>query len=116
MTRNKKKKKQNGSKSSGSTSSRLSTIEISNIVEQLKNQEHRQSTKKNYYRVWKLFNDFFIRLDHKPKHWEDRLNLFVGYLIHTKKQSSMVKSYISAIKAMLKINNIKISEDQYLLT
>ena len=71
--------------------------------------------KRNYYAVWKLFNKFFIRLDKKPSRWEDRLSLFVGHLVHHKYQSSTVKSYISAIKAVLWMNNIKITEDQYLL-
>ena len=41
--------------------------------------------------------------------------LFIGYLINEKKQSSTVRSYISAIKAVLKSNKIKVAEDQYLL-
>ena len=36
--------------------------------------------------------------------------------MQTKKQSSTVKSYISAIKAVLKSNNIRMHENQYLLT
>ena len=104
------------SDSSSSVSSRISTRDITNIVEQLKLQQHRDSTKENYYTVWKLFNKFFIRLDFKPRAWEDRLTLFVGYLINDNKQSSTVKSYISAIKAVLRMHGIKIEEDQYLLS
>ena len=88
---------------------------MSNIVEQLKMQQHRDSTRKNYYLIWKIFNRFFIRLDVKPTSWEDRLTLFVGHLIDDNKQSSTVKSYISAIKAVLLMNNIDIAEDRYLL-
>ena len=116
--RRRKKKlnwKKTSTDSSPSTSSRLSTIEIQGIVEQLKHQQYRSSTRKTYYSVWKSFNQFFVRLDFKPKKWRDRLTLFVGYLIQNKKQSSTVKSYISAIKAVLKENNIKISQDEYLL-
>ena len=78
--------------------------------------QHRDSTKKNYYLVWKLFNEFFIKLDEKPRSWEDRLTLFVGYLISNNKQSATVKSYISAVKAVLLMNNIRISEDKFLLS
>ena len=99
-----------------STSSSISTREISKIVDQLRHEQHRNSTQKNYYTVWKLFNKFFIRLDRKPKRWEDGLNLFVGYLVDSKNQSSTVRSYISAIKAVLRTNKIKIQEDQYLLS
>ena len=70
----------------------------------------------NYYTIWKLFNKFFLRLDKKPPTWGERLSLFVGYLIDSNKQSATVKSYISAIKAVLKTNNFKLNEDQFLLT
>ena len=40
----------------------------------------------------------------------------MGHLVNSKKQSSTVKSYISAIKAVLNMNNIKLNPDQYLLT
>ena len=66
--------------------------------------------------VWKLFNKFFVRLDIKPRAWEDRLTLFVGHLISQNRQSSTVRSYISAIKSVLKSHNINIREDQYLLS
>ena len=102
--------------SSSSTSSRLSTREITNIMEELKHQQHRQSMRNNYYAVWKLFNNFFIQLDYRPAVWSDRLSLFVAYLVHNNKQVSTVRSYISAIKAVLKSNNIKLNEDQYLLS
>ena len=65
--------------------------------------------------IWKLFNQFFIKLDRKPRDWNQRLVLFVCYLIDNKKQSSTVRSYISAIKAVLKDQKIEIKEDEYLL-
>ena len=57
-----KKKTSSGS----STSSWLSTKMIQVIVEDLKHNQHQSSTKRNYYAVWKVFNEFFIRLDEKP--------------------------------------------------
>ena len=68
------------------------------------------STRKNYYVVWKLFNKFLMRLDVKPTDWEDRLILFVGHLVNEKRQSAMVRSYVSAIKTVLKDDGYKISE------
>ena len=112
MTKKKKKKTTLNS----STSSRLSMREISSIMEQLKHEQHRDSTKKNYYAIWKIFNQFLIRLDLKPRTWEHCLHLFVAYLVDCKRQSSTVRSYVSAIKAVLKTNSIKIKEDQYLLS
>ena len=101
---------------SSTGSSRLSTVDIKHIVDQLKLQQHRDSTKKNYYLVWKLFNQFHIRLDVKSTSWKDRLTLFVAYLIDNKKQLSTVKFYISAVKGVLKMNDIDIEEDRYLLS
>ena len=57
-----------------------------------------------------------LRLDYKPDNWEDRLVLFVGYLIQNNKQSATVRSYISAIKAVLREDNQKIDENVYLIT
>ena len=76
----------------------------------------RSSTRKNYYVIWKNFNQFFIRLDIKPSIWEEHLTLYIGYLIENKKQSATLKSYISMIRAILMINNIKINEDKFLLS
>ena len=47
-----------------SLTSRLSTLEIQGKIEQLKHQQYRDSTKKNYYAIWKVFNNFFVRLDY----------------------------------------------------
>ena len=86
-----------------SNSSWISSTEIANIIERLRHQQYRDSTRKNYYAVWKVFSDFFVKLDFRPHLWEDRLTLFVGYLIDNKRQSSTVKSYVSAIKAVLRM-------------
>ena len=47
--------------------------------------------------------------------WENRLILFVGYLINEKRQSSTIKSYISAMKVILQNGGIELSMDVYLL-
>ena len=93
----------------------LSTRAIQNIVDTLKNKRHRSSTRKNYYAVWCLFNEFFIRLDEKPESWEDRIILFAGYLVDNNKKANTVKSYVSAIKAVLKADNIDINKNRYIL-
>ena len=56
-----------------------------------------------------------MRLDEKPQHWEDRIVLFAGHLTHKNRKSTTVKSYISAIKAVLTNHDIEINEDQCLL-
>ena len=74
------------------------------IVEQLKNKQHRDSTAKTYFSVWRQFNNFIVCLDRKPKFWEDRTTLFIAYLIDRGMQSATVKSYVSAIKKTLIID------------
>ena len=85
------------------------------IVEKLKNQQNRSSTRANYYNIWKKFNQFFIRLDVKPDSWEERLILFVGYLINCNIKSNTIKSYISAIKSVLRQDGEELRENVYLL-
>ena len=97
--RRQKKKDKEGTSSSGS--SRISTINMERIVQELMNKQHRDSTARNYLSVWRKFNRFCISLDVKPPLWEDRTTLFIGFLIKSGMQSSTVKSYVSAIKKTL---------------
>ena len=94
-----KKKKQ--SQTTSSTTSRISTVDMQRIVDTLMNQQHRSSTAKNYLAIWRKFNKFVMNLDVRPKLWEDRTTLFLGYLIKNGIQSTTVKSYVSAIKKTL---------------
>ena len=86
-----------------------------NIVENLCINQYRDSTKKNYYGIWKHFNDFFLRLDDKPDDWEDRIVLFIGYLSDARKKSTMIRCYVSAIKTVLQLDHIKLNLDELLL-
>ena len=87
--------------SSNSDSSRISTHDMGRIVQELVLKQHRDTTSKNYLSIWRQFNKFIINLDRKPDLWEDRVTLFVGYLVNKGMQSSTVKSYVSAIKKTL---------------
>ena len=60
-------------------------------------------------------NNFFVQLDRKPGSWENRITLFAAYLIKENTKLTTVKSYISAIKAVLKDINIEVNEDKCLL-
>ena len=102
--------------SSGDSSVTISTASLKRVICDLKNQQHRSSTKKNYYAIWKAFNHFFLKLDVKPSSWEERLTLYVGYLLSKKRKSNTIKSYISAIKAVLKSGNIQLCIDNALLS
>ena len=79
-------------------------------------QKYRDSTKRNYYTIWKSFNAFLICLDCKPRQWDQRIALFVTHLINEKRQSATIKSYVSAIRAILQDNDITINDNQFLIT
>ena len=105
------------SRSSSTTSSTISTKDIRNIVERLRIQRCRDSTRQTYHRVWKLFAKFYQKLDIKPKRWEERIVLFAGFLIEQKKlRSATVKSYLSAIRSVLQEDKIELDENQFLIT
>ena len=71
------------------------------VLEKLKCAKNRDSTKANYLAIWRNFNNFLIKLDKKPNHWEDRIALFGAYLVNKGVQSATLKSYFSAIKGIL---------------
>ena len=75
----------------------------------------RKSTKNYYYGIWKKFNSFLLKLDHRPGNWEERVVLYVGYLINTKHKASTINSYVSVIKAVLKDVKVELNKDRYLL-
>ena len=92
--------------SSGSSqSSKISTEHIERVLEQLKNQQNRLSTTKNYLCVWRNLNKFLLNLDDKiTGGWEQKTALFGAYLVENGVQSSTLKSYLSAIKYILKLD------------
>ena len=73
------------------------------IMQKIKCTQNRDSTAKNYLGIWRQFNYFLMRLEEVPEEWEIRVSFFGAYLIEAQKvKSSTLKSYISAIKHMLK--------------
>ena len=64
----------------------------------------------------RISNEFVIRLDRKPPTWEERMVLYVGYLITQNKKSTTIRSYISAIRSVLRDDDVSLNEDKYLLT
>ena len=97
------------------TSSVISASAIQEMLEEFQFKCHRNSTRSNYYSIWKHFNEFLVQLDQKPGTWEDRLLLFVGHLIQHKHKSNTIKSYILAIHAILREVGYHLKEDTALL-
>ena len=116
ITGRKRTKRSTTSSSKSSNASMILTLGMQRIVEKLKTQRHCGTTRANYYNIWKSFNRFFLRLDTKPDNWEDRIIWFIAHLVDTKKQSSTVKSYISAIRAVLQEDSYELSENDFLVS
>ena len=104
------------SSSKRSTASTISTNEMEFILDKLKSNDKRNSTKANYLSVWRNFNAFIIKLDRRPDSWEQRICLYGAYLIDTGVQSGTLRSYYSAIKAILRDDNYIVDDDKVLLT
>ena len=65
-----------------------------------------------YYNAWKNFNKFLVRLDQMPFTWERRVVMYCTFLIHERElKSTTIKSYISAIKAVLANDGYELSLD-----
>lgn len=60
-------------------------------------------------------NDFYIKLDRKPPSWEDRLALFIAYLIGRRQPEQTIRTYTSVIKSVLREDGIVIDDKSYLL-
>ena len=97
------------------TSSTISVIRMERIMERLKCMRNHSSTIKKYHNMWSNFNKFLLKLDKKPKLWEDRVSMFRAYLVDRGIQSSTLKSYISALKCILTNDGYEWDDSKVLL-
>ena len=100
---------------SDSASSRISTHNMEMIVQKLVTQQTRKSTAKTYLSIWRQFNTFVLTLDVMPPTWEHRTTLYMAHLIEKGRPSGSIKSYVSAIKKLLVMNNYKWNDDEVLV-
>ena len=101
--------------SHSSDSSKYSTRYLKLTLQKLQNNQHEDGTQETYHRAWKSFNDFFIKLEHKPQSWEDRIALFVAFLLDNKNPKATIKTYVSGIKSVLRNDGIILDKDSVLL-
>ena len=94
---------------------RMSLEHIQMIFERLKNSKNRKSTQKNYHCIWKILNKFLIQLDDIPVIWEQHICMFGTYLVNRGSQSATLRSYVSAIKNILRNEGIKIEDEKIML-
>ena len=86
------------------------------ILENLKANQNRESTKKNYLAIWRQFNKFLTKLHPKPKFWEDRIKLYFAYLVDNGIKSTTLRCYLSALKNILKTDGYQWDDGKMLLS
>ena len=99
-----------------SQSSKISTNSLQSIIDRLMYNQNGPSTCQNYLRIWRAFNQFIIQLDTRPWMWEDRVTLYMGYLVNKGIQSNTIKSYVSAIKRVLIDDGYAWKDERIMLT
>ena len=114
--RNNKNKSSSRSSTILSDGGMIAMKQVQAVVDKLSMERYRDSTRQTYYHIWKLFNQFFLKLDDKLQSWSDRLVLFTGFLVDSQLQSTMVKTYISTIKGILIEIGVRLNPDKFLLT
>ena len=104
------------SSSSDRRASIISTSHMENVVQKLLGLQNRKSTVRTYLNILRQFNRFVMSLGILPTSREARTTLYIANLIEEGKQSSSIKSYVSAIKKMLVSDGYKWHESEVLLT
>ena len=88
---------------SSSDSSKISAEYLQNVIDTYKIRHRKDTTLDNYIGVWRKFNKFIIAVDNVPDTWEEKISLYCGFLVEIcGLQSATIKSYVSAIKYILR--------------
>lgn len=98
-----------GTCSSSEEPAKLSLQLFNRVVDRLQNADVEWSTKKNYYKVWCLFNRFLLCFDDLPTSWEEKLVLFAAFNVEIGNAPATIASYMSGIRYMLRHDGIEIS-------
>lgn len=77
---------------------------------------HWVCTQLKCHEFWTSFNKFLIKLDRMLLTWEDCIYVYIAHLVNNKKSINTVKSYLSAIRLILKWDGIDLQEDKNLLS
>ena len=80
----------------------------------LLNNQHKESTRINYHKIWGYFNQFTLKPDRKMTSWEESTSLYCTYLINKGAQSATIKSYVSAIKTKLRTDGYHWNEETFM--
>ena len=86
------------------------------IAERLTREQRCRATRRTYKYGWYNFNNFLINLDCRPESWDEKLALFTAYLIQNANPGPTIKSYVSAVKAILQEDGAHIEDNSVTLT
>ena len=78
------------------------------ITDNLRRQKIRKESRKTYRYGWCNFNKFLINLDCRPDSWDEKVTLFAAQLIEEKRMGQTVRSYVSAVRTILKEDGVKL--------
>lgn len=86
------------------------------IIDIIKYMKHTRSTRRKYHDIWINFNKFLLQFDRMPTTWEDRIYVYMAHLVDNRKQTSTIKTYLSAIRQILTSDGVELKEDKELLS
>ena len=87
------------------------------MIDGLQHNKNRVTTRKAYHKIWVKFNKFLLKLDHVPEKWEQKVAYYCSYLMDIEcKQSSTLKTYVSAIKSVLAADGYEWDNSLLLMT
>lgn len=88
---------------------KYSLLQYRRIKNHIKNFRLKSSTKRSYKKTWDRFNKFISKFDCIPPKWEDRIIVWATHLADNRKKSATIRSYISAVRYCLSLDDIKVS-------
>lgn len=102
---------------SSSNDSLISTEYFQKVLEELELKAVEDSTMEVYMVAWRAMNEFYCRLDNKPKPWEQRMSLFIAFMIKKRYEKATIQTYISGIKYVLRnILHVDVDDNAFRFT
>ncbi len=74
-----------------------------------------KSTREAYSRAWRSFTQFLSNLDEHNLCWEEKLVMFFTHLSELGRAASTIRTYMAGVRAHLKMENVMLNENHYLL-
>lgn len=102
---------------SSSNDSLISAEYFEKVLEELELRAVEDSTLEVYMVAWRAINSFYCKLDNKPKPWEQRMSLFIAYMMKKRFEKATIQTYISGIKYVLRnILHVDVDDNAFRFT